>query len=47
MNKTNNEQRIKTLIQKLKDENEELKAKIPLMKTQAKTRNELRKTIEA
>jgi tRNA nucleotidyltransferase/poly(A) polymerase len=46
-NNTENEQKIKMLIQKLKDENEELKAKIALMKTQAKELKELKKTVEA
>ncbi len=44
---TKNKQKIKTLIEKLKDENENLKAKTWLMKSQVEELKELRKTIKA
>ncbi len=41
-----NQQKIKTLIQKLKDENQEFKAKTSLMKSHAKELRELKRTVE-
>ncbi len=42
-NKTENEQKIKTFILKMKEVNEELKEKIGLMKSQVENLKELRK----
>jgi hypothetical protein len=42
-----NEQKIQIFIQKMKEENEELKEKMGLMKSQAKELKESRKTVEA
>jgi hypothetical protein len=42
-----NEQKIKMFILKIKEENEELKEKMGLMKSQAEKLKELRKTVEA
>ncbi len=46
-NRIENEQKIKAFIQKLQDENKELKAKTILMKSQVEKLQELRKTTKA
>ncbi len=46
-NRIENEQKIKTLVQKLQNENKELKVKTTLMKSQEEDLKELKKIIEA